>query len=156
MFPNGEVGYELNIPKGTLTVADFFSTDIETNNKKIKYVSANEYYRYRIMFRSNQFNIILRCGKLTQQYVVDMYLKVESFRLEYCQNHQKELRSEKYIRYQDAIRSNIQTKDIGKSVTILPSSFIGKIIASTIIHIIIKYLCIILFYSIYFTYLYSL
>ena len=126
MFPNGEVGFELNIPKGTLTVKDFFSIDIISNNKKIKYLTTNEYYRYRIMFRNNQFNIILRCGKLTQQYIVDMYIKVESSRLQYIQNHQKELRAEKYIRYQDAIKSNIQTKDIGKPFTILPSTFIGK------------------------------
>ena len=56
MFPYGDKGWEL---KSTCTRL--------------------QYYTYRLMVRSGTtFNIIHRMGRLFQQYIVDMYSKVEA------------------------------------------------------------------------------
>ncbi|GIZ00105.1 helitron_like_N domain-containing protein [Caerostris extrusa] len=49
----------------------------ETN----KNVSSKDYYAYRLMIRRGQDNVILRCRELCQQFMVDMYVKIESERL---------------------------------------------------------------------------
>lgn len=72
-----------------------------------------------------QDNYILRCGKLFHQYVVDMYAKIESERLNYIRFHQRQLRSEQYIDLRDAIINDRNGTDIGR-LTILPSSYVGS------------------------------
>ncbi|TVU42279.1 hypothetical protein EJB05_08675, partial [Eragrostis curvula] len=52
--------------------------DPESNKK---YVSAREYYAYKIQIRHGEFNVLFYGGRLFQQWLVDMYIKVESMRL---------------------------------------------------------------------------
>ncbi|EFJ36199.1 hypothetical protein SELMODRAFT_404760 [Selaginella moellendorffii] len=46
--------------------------------------------------RSIYFNLVLTTGKLTQQYMVDTYTKIEGGRLTWIRNHQRELHAEAY------------------------------------------------------------
>jgi hypothetical protein len=46
--------------------------------------------------RRGIFNTMLHGKRLFQQYVVDMYIKIESTRLDYIRNHQKEIRADLY------------------------------------------------------------
>ena len=41
-------------------------------------VSCREYYAYKLHIRPNTKSILLHSGRLFQQYVVDMYIKLES------------------------------------------------------------------------------
>ncbi|GFW09996.1 ATP-dependent DNA helicase [Trichonephila clavipes] len=77
----GEDGYDLNI-------------------KDVNKAISNDYYEYRTMQRVNEFNTLLRCPCLYQQYIVDMYAK--------------------------AIRNdnNVTFENLGK-LGMLPSSFTG-------------------------------
>ncbi|GIX82126.1 ATP-dependent DNA helicase [Caerostris darwini] len=77
------------------------------------------------MIRCGQDNVILRCRELCQQFMVDMYVKIESERLRYLRHNQQKLRAEEYIHLRDAIANNADTAEIGNSV-ILPSSYIGS------------------------------
>lgn len=77
------------------------------------------------MIRRGQDNIILRCRELCQQFMVDMYVKIESERLRYLRHNQQKLRAEEYIHLRDAIANNADTAEIGNSV-ILPSSYVGS------------------------------
>lgn len=77
------------------------------------------------MIRRGQDNVILRCRGLCQQFMVDMYVKIESERLRYLRYNQQKLRAEEYIHLRDAILCNADTTDIGNSI-ILPSSYIGS------------------------------
>ncbi|XP_055605588.1 uncharacterized protein LOC129753765 [Uranotaenia lowii] len=115
MFWKGQDGYGINIKQ----------RDPLTGNETNKNVSSKDFYSYRLMVRRGQDNIILRCRELCQQFMVDMYVKIESERLRYLRFNQKKLRSEEYIHLRDAIMNNADTSDIGKSV-ILPSSYIGS------------------------------
>jgi len=50
------------------------------------------------------FNVFI-LGRLFQQWLVDSYVKIEKDRLNYCKDHQKELRTETY----QGLRDYIQT-----------------------------------------------
>lgn len=48
--------------------------------------------------------MILRGGRLLQQYVVDNYVKIEAHRLRWFQSNQKTIRSELYQGLQDSLQ----------------------------------------------------
>ena len=78
MFPSGDKGFQLGC-----------NTSEKRQNKNC---TVMQYYRYRLMPHSGDtFNTIHRMGQLFQQYIVDMYAKIEGGRLEYIRYHQKEL-----------------------------------------------------------------
>jgi len=52
------------------------------------------YYAYRMMTRTHQDNVILKCRRLFQQLAVDVYIKVETERLAFIRFDQAKLRSE--------------------------------------------------------------
>ena len=63
--------------------------------------------------------------RLFQQYVVDMYIKVESSRLDYIRNHQKQIRADLYQGVVDSLQAGENRADaVGKWI-VLPTSFIG-------------------------------
>ena len=75
--------------------------------------------------RRGVFNTMLYGKRLFQQYVVDMYIKVESSRLDYIRNHQKQIRADLYQGVVDSLQAGENRADeVGKR-TIVPSSFIG-------------------------------
>ena len=59
-------------------------------------VSCREYYCYKLQIRVFIKSILLHSGWLLQQYVVDMYIKIEIARLDYFRNKQDEIRVEAY------------------------------------------------------------
>ncbi|GBP38710.1 hypothetical protein EVAR_42915_1 [Eumeta japonica] len=83
------------------------------------------YYAYRMMIRTHEENVILKCRRLFQQFAVDMYVKVETERLAFIRFNQAKLRSEDYIHLRDAIHSDGDVQNIGR-LTILPSTYIGS------------------------------
>ena len=61
-----------------------------------KFVTAMEYYSYQFQFCPRLFNPLLRCGRLFHQYMVDMYVKIESNHLNFLKKNQRAIRSELY------------------------------------------------------------
>ncbi|GBP10543.1 hypothetical protein EVAR_76387_1 [Eumeta japonica] len=110
-----EDGYDI-----TLKMVDPI-TGVSTN----KNLSAMNYYAYRMMIRTHEENVILKCRRLFQQFAVDMYVKVETERLAFIRFNQAKLRSEDYIHLRDAIHSDGDVQNIGR-LTILPSTYIGS------------------------------
>jgi PIF1-like helicase/Helitron helicase-like domain at N-terminus len=108
LFPNGDEGWKpakVGDPKPHITQL--------------------QYYSHRLAVRK-EFNPILSAGKLTQQYCVDSYCKIEANRLNWIEQNQKNLRVEKYKVLQDfASRANERGLKVGKQF-ILPSSFQGS------------------------------
>jgi hypothetical protein len=62
---------------------------------------------------------------LSQQYVVDMYIKIECSRLDYIRNHQKEIRADLYQGLVDCVLAGEHCGNAVSRQTILPGSFIG-------------------------------
>ncbi|XP_078280432.1 uncharacterized protein LOC144607444 [Rhinoraja longicauda] len=91
------------------------------NGRKL---TAMRYYAYKIMNRDNEFNQLLRGGRLFQQYVVDMAAKIENDRLNYIRLNQASLRSTTYKGLTDTLNDNDDLDNIGKRI-ILSSTFVG-------------------------------
>ena len=72
---------------------------VESNsNPGRKTVSMREYYCYKFQIRATP-NLILFGGKLLQQFVVDVYIKIETSRLAYCEKKPKQDKSRFVPRY---------------------------------------------------------
>lgn len=115
IFWQGEDGYHFNIQQINP------ATGVETTKK----VSAMQFYAYRIMIRNGEYNHILNCRQLFQQFIVDMYAKIETERLEFIRHNQRKLRSDEYIHLKDAMINDGNVDNMGKLV-ILPSTFTGS------------------------------
>jgi ATP-dependent DNA helicase PIF1 len=75
--------------------------------------------------RRGIINTMLYGKRLFQQYVVDMYIKIESSRLDYIRNHQKEIQADLYQGLVDCVLAGEHRgNEVGRR-TILPRSFIG-------------------------------
>ncbi|GFR93912.1 ATP-dependent DNA helicase PIF1 [Elysia marginata] len=71
MFPTGCDGWHLGLNR--------------TDNKKL---TAAELYKSRLQIRHEDFNIVFKGKKLTQQYAVDQWAKVEAGCLDWDKNAQ--------------------------------------------------------------------
>ena len=76
------------------------------------------------MIRKNEYNHLHQYKQLFNQYIVDVYAKIETERLLYFRCNQKKLRVENYIHLRDALNQNEDADNLGRLV-ILPSSFTG-------------------------------
>ncbi|XP_053164950.1 uncharacterized protein LOC128350575 [Hemicordylus capensis] len=85
-----------------------------------------QYYGYRLSIRDD-FNAFLHAGRLTQQYMVDAYVKTEANRLNFVWQNQPKLRVEKYSGLMDHLNEAANATGLipGKTF-ILPSSFAGS------------------------------
>ena len=72
--------------------------DIINLAESARFVSAREYYCFKLQVRKKLFNIILFGGRLFQQWAVDMYIKIETMRLDWYSkpSNQKLLRADLY------------------------------------------------------------
>ncbi|XP_028097227.1 uncharacterized protein LOC114297068 [Camellia sinensis] len=94
-------------------------------NKKTT-ISCREYYCYKLQIRPNDSSILLRSGRLFQQYCVDMYVKIETSRLQFFRKKQREIRVDFYQGIIDSVTtSEGRGSKIGHRV-ILPPSFISN------------------------------
>lgn len=81
------------------------------------------YYSFQLHDRLDVYTLLLRGGRLFQQYLVDAYVCIEQDRLCFVRHNQSQLRSELLKGLQDAIeRGDTVGRDVGRR-TILPSSF---------------------------------
>ncbi|KAL5560737.1 hypothetical protein UlMin_036948 [Ulmus minor] len=147
LFPFGEPGWHQGILKVNKTQKELFcqgqdivnpqrihsATELLENETKVlqmkrkrNMVSCREYYCYKLQIRSIYKSILLLSGRLLQQYVVDIYVKLETQRLDYLRNNQAEIRAELYQGIIDSIHiGENQGSKVGKRI-ILPATFIGS------------------------------
>ncbi|XP_063903784.1 uncharacterized protein LOC135123221 [Zophobas morio] len=78
------------------------------------------------MVREEDENRLLYYRTLFSQYLVDMYAKIETERLNYSRHNQAYLRADSYVHLKDALgRQDIDITQLGNRV-VLPSSFTGS------------------------------
>ena len=107
--------YPLLFPYGT----DGWSLQLKLAHK----VTQLQFYCFHLMTRSG--NYLLQARKLLQQYIVDVYAKVEAERLSFLRREQGRLRSDCYQNLRDALfQDDGNPHNVGQRV-ILPSSFTG-------------------------------
>ncbi|GBM81800.1 hypothetical protein AVEN_145966-1 [Araneus ventricosus] len=115
IFWDGADGYHFNVKMVNPV------NDAEIDKK----CSAMNFYAYRLMIRRNEDNCILKYRQLLHQYIIDMYVKIETERLLFLRLNQTKLRSEEYIHLRDAVVNEGNTTNVGKLI-ILISSYIGS------------------------------
>lgn len=97
----------------------------EDEDHRTNTISAREFYAYRLQIRKSDDFTILESGRLLQQFVVDMYVKIETSRLDYFRTNQTEIRADLYQEIVDSIgHGENKGSKVGKRI-VLPSSFIG-------------------------------
>ena len=118
-FPRGNHGWHIRIPQ--VTRLDSCASDGERR------VTLKMFYCHRLAFRERDFNILLMGGKLTQQYIVCAYVKIEGNNLEFILRHQHQLRVESYNGLADYLAQRAEDTNVrvGRMI-VLPSSFIGS------------------------------
>ncbi|KAL3651529.1 hypothetical protein CASFOL_004531 [Castilleja foliolosa] len=88
-------------------------------------LTVNMYYSFQIHDRHNVYSLLLKGGRLFQQYLVDAYTCIEQSRLDFVNANQNIFRSEFVAGLYDALaKGDNNAHDIGKRV-FLPSSFTG-------------------------------
>jgi hypothetical protein len=92
-----------------------------------KTISAREYYCYKLQMRPDEFNILFYGGRFFQQWLMDMYVKVESMRLDWysLSKHQKIIWAELYSGIVDTLQAGeAHASEVGRRV-VLPRNFNG-------------------------------
>lgn len=79
-----------------------------------------DFYRYRLNQRDDEF--LMTSGRLTQQYAIDQWNKIEKEKADWQRRNQKQLRAEKYIGFMDA-ENNEDLANMGKKVILSPSMY---------------------------------
>ncbi|XP_071729024.1 uncharacterized protein [Rutidosis leptorrhynchoides] len=114
MFFYGEPGFHLG-----LMLRDVPGSPAGRERK----MTMNMYYNYQIHDRLGVYSLMLRMGRLFQQYVVMVYCSIELNRMDYIRHKQKDIRNEYLSGLYDAIDRGDQTGANVGSRTILPASF---------------------------------
>ncbi|KAG5533516.1 hypothetical protein RHGRI_027634 [Rhododendron griersonianum] len=116
------------LPNHSSTAEELISNETavrQENARKGNMVSAREFYAYRLQIRKNTNSILLESARLLQQFAVDMYVKIETSRLDYFRNRQEEIRADLYQGIVDSIgHGESDPSKIGKRI-VLPGTFIG-------------------------------
>ena len=82
-----------------------------------------QYYAYHIIVR--HANHLLLGRRLFQQFLVDMYCKIETERLHYLRREQKSLRADNCFNFRDSLlNSDCDPSNVGQRI-VLPSTFTG-------------------------------
>ncbi|XP_050280298.1 uncharacterized protein LOC126721288 [Quercus robur] len=114
--------YPILFPFGT------YGWDINTRDTNRNKVSCRDYYAFIFQIRDNALSMIWYGGRLSQQYVVDNYVKIETHKLRWFEHNQDSIRAYLYQGLQDAFHegeSDTGNGNVGHR-TILPSSFVGS------------------------------
>ena len=82
--------------------------------------------KYKLQIREHNQSILLHGDRLLQQYIVDMYIKLETSRLDFFRNKQHEIRVILYQEIVDSVHTGeTQSNKVGRQI-VLPASFIGE------------------------------
>jgi len=90
-----------------------------------KYVSMKEWFAYMIQQRGINVSHLLFSRRLLQQFLVDAFSMIESWRLKWYRDHRKEVRADMYKGlYEVVLRGETSPTTAGKRI-VLPSKFVG-------------------------------
>ncbi|KAK9058181.1 hypothetical protein SSX86_023021 [Deinandra increscens subsp. villosa] len=131
-FPNGEPGWHPNIPRQGASINEVHNNQDdndeemeEANTRRSRTtVAMREYYCYKFQIRSTE-NVLLFGGRLLQQFVVDVYIKIETSRLQFYELNQAKIRADLYQGIVDCVNvGEVNPNRVGRRI-VLPASFIG-------------------------------
>lgn len=72
-------------------------------------ISVSEWGAYHMQLRPEKSQHIQSCGKLWQEFIVDLYVQAENQRIKWVREHQADIRSELYQNVVQAARDGMVT-----------------------------------------------
>lgn len=111
LFPYGEDGYYASIPR-------------DGPPKKKSNISLKEFISFRLFDRNEEGGLLMHCGRLLQQFIVDAYVMIDTQRLQWIRYNQHILRVENYRDLSDAANRGDASSSTGRRI-VLPSSYTG-------------------------------
>lgn len=136
LFPSGRMGWR----PGMAPTVPQHTPPAAVRRMLSDSITMADYGAFHLQIRTDGFVALQRSGRLLQEYMVDMYIQVESQRLDYIRRHQLALRAEQYARIGEALRPPPRPPpaarappparpqvgaDVGRRRTVLPGSFVG-------------------------------
>ena len=97
LFPRGEEGWHPHIP-----LRD--NPEIK-EKRKWQFVTRQEYFKYRVQIRPNEFPLFHLSGRLFQEWMIEMYMAWEDDTLDYLRKNQNQLRCDTYNSVCDAVHA---------------------------------------------------
>jgi hypothetical protein len=115
------------IPRDEAELARMRAENPDTGPGGSKHVTQAMYHSYYLHDRAGVKSILLRAGRLFQEWVVDAAAAIEQNKLKWIAENQPKLRAESYSSLKGAIAENddLNPSDLGARV-VLPSSFGGS------------------------------
>jgi hypothetical protein len=115
LFPFGTHGYHWDLKL------------YQPQNANPKRLTMTRYHAYHLFNRTGSLNVVLRGGRLFQEYLVDAWASAEQNRLEWLLQNQNEIRASLYSGLVDHIHENndVDLNQLGER-KILPSSHTGS------------------------------
>ena len=106
LFVDGQEGWNLSLKR--------------TDGKKLTHL---QFYNFMLQVRDpgQNFNSILRSGRLCQEYILTSFHRIERQNLFWLEKNQKSIKAEKYQGIYDAIHGQDDLSDLGQKI-ILPAS----------------------------------
>ncbi|OMO65295.1 DNA helicase PIF1, ATP-dependent [Corchorus olitorius] len=105
LFPYGEDGFIPHIK--------YVDSPVKQQTVR-KTMSMREYYAYQLQQRNRKGEILLRGGRLFQQYCVDAYSSVQEGELLWLNNHQTEIFADMYTNVRDVVHRVTYTVEFQK------------------------------------------
>ncbi|GJV89430.1 DNA helicase [Tanacetum coccineum] len=93
--------------------------------EKEEKVTMNAYYKYQLHPQRKEFGLILKGGRLFQQYVVTVFCAIEQSRLDFIRRNQNDLRSDFLSGLYDAVSRGDHEGIAAGSKIMLPNTFTG-------------------------------
>ncbi|XP_021749405.1 uncharacterized protein LOC110715140 [Chenopodium quinoa] len=95
----------------------------ENSGTSERHISPRQYYAYKL--QNHPHNMLLRAGRCFQQYIVDMYIKIENTRLDFFRRNQQTIRADLYQGILDSVEGGeTNAINVGRRVILSPT-FIG-------------------------------
>ncbi|KAB2620481.1 hypothetical protein D8674_043011 [Pyrus ussuriensis x Pyrus communis] len=91
--------YPLLLPYGT------YGWDVNSRDDGGRAITCCDYYAYMLQIRHNGSSLLLRGGRLLQQYAVDNYIKIESQKLRWLRSNQATVRADLYKGLEDSLNA---------------------------------------------------
>ncbi|XP_068338961.1 uncharacterized protein [Pyrus communis] len=97
--------YPLLLPYGT------YGWDVNSRDDGGRAITCCDYYTYMLQIRHNGSSLLLRGGRLLQQYAVDNYIKIESQKLRWLHSNQATVRADLYKGLEDSLNAGQHNAD---------------------------------------------
>ncbi|XP_058809674.1 uncharacterized protein LOC131674878 [Phymastichus coffea] len=94
-YPYGSRGWHRNLERIKMN-----------NDDPSRRVTRLAYTKFKIAVRRNVFNAILLGRRLFQQWVVDSYVKIKKDRIQWCKDHQREIKADTYQGLHDYLQNS--------------------------------------------------